>query len=137
MITRSLLIIALAGATAISLLPTLTPSAYSIRIIHHHDPNYSPFLPIPFSPPCTPTSMLLDSVSVLSMQYNCSIPNTLHPNVALSSNLMASQQLPPNSPQQLPPNSPQQLPPNSPQQLPPNSPQQLPPNSTTNSLEVR
>src|SRR5215469_14119934 len=102
MITRSLLIIAIAGATAISLLPTFTSSAYSVRATHHHrDPNISPFLPIPFSPPRIPTSMLLDSVSVLSMQYDCSIPNTLHPNVALSSNLFASQHLPPRVPNSL------------------------------------
>ncbi|MGC2573383.1 MAG: hypothetical protein WA364_17855 [Candidatus Nitrosopolaris sp.] len=98
MITRSLLIIAIAGAAAISLFPTFTSSAYSIRVIHHRDPNISPFLPIPFSPPCTPTSMLLDSVSVLSMQYVCSIPNTLHPNVDLSSNLIASRHLAPRVP---------------------------------------
>jgi hypothetical protein len=100
MITRSLLIIAIAAATTISFLPTFTPSAYSIRVMHHRDPNFSP-LPIPFSPPCTPTSMLLDSMSVLSMQYDCSIPNTLHPNVALSSNLFASQHLPPRVPNSL------------------------------------
>lgn len=96
MITRSLLIIAIVGATAISLLTAFTSSAYSIRT-QHRDPNLSPFLPIPFSPPCTPTSMLLDSVSVLSMEYDCSVPNTSHPNVALSSqhNLMASRQISP------------------------------------------
>ena len=105
MITRAFIILAIASATTISQLPTFTSSAYAIKVIHHRDPSFSPFLPIPFSPPCIPTSMLLDSVSVLSMEYQCSIPNTLHPNVALSSqhNLMASRQISPNSSQQLPP----------------------------------
>lgn len=50
--------------------------------IDHHDPSFSPFFPLPFSPPCIPTNMLLDSVSAVNIQYDCSIPNTLHTNVS-------------------------------------------------------
>lgn len=92
--------IAIASVTAISLLPTFTSPTFSIRA-QHRDPNLSPFLPIPFSPPCTPTSMLMDSVSVLSMEYVCSVPNTSHPNVDLSTNVIASRHLPPPVPNSL------------------------------------
>ncbi|HYA84770.1 MAG TPA: hypothetical protein VEH06_15175 [Candidatus Bathyarchaeia archaeon] len=109
MITRSMLIIAIAGATAISFLPTFTSSVYSI---HHHGPYFSPFLPVPFSPPCVPTNMLLDSVSVLSTEYACSVPNTLHPNVALSTNLISARQFPFIPTQQIPSNLTQQIPSN-------------------------
>jgi hypothetical protein len=125
-----MLIIAIAGTMAISFLPTFASSAYSIRVIHHHGPYFSPFLPVPFSPPCVPTNMLLDSVSVLSMEYDCSVPNTSHPNVALSSNLISSRHFPPNLTQQIPPNLTQQIPPNLTQQIPPNLTQQIPPNLT-------
>jgi hypothetical protein len=135
MLTRSRLMIAIAGATAILLLSTLTSSAYSIH--HHHDSYFSPFVPVPFSPPCVPTNMLLDSVSVLSTEYVCSVPNTLHPNVALSTNLISSRQLPPIPTQQIPPIPTQQLPPIPTQQIPPNLTQQIPPAPRANSLEVR
>jgi hypothetical protein len=124
MTTRSILTVAIAGATAIWVLSTFTSSAYSM---HHHDPS---FLPVPFSPPCVPTNMLLDSVSVLNTEYVCSVPNTFHPNVTLSTNLISSRQLPPIPTQQLPSNLTQQLPSNLTQQLPSNLTQQLPSNLT-------
>lgn len=68
-------------AVAIMIATTLVTSTFKSSVYAggriNHDGRFIPFAPVPFYPPCIPMSMLLDSVSVLSIQYSCSIPNTL------------------------------------------------------------